>query len=85
MLKEKDKIFTNLFGDEPFHLKNAQARGDWDNTKALMAKGPDWIIDEIKNSQLRGRGGAGFPTGLKWSFMPRDPNKNNYLVVNAEV
>ena len=49
-----------------------------------MAKGPDWIIDEIKNSQLRGRGGAGFPTGLKWSFMPRDPNKNNYLVVNAD-
>jgi NADH-quinone oxidoreductase subunit F len=62
----------------------AYARGDWDNTKILMAKGADWIIDEIKNSQLRGRGGAGFPTGLKWSFMPRDPEKNNYLVVNAD-
>ena len=84
MLNNKDKIFTNLYGLESFELKMAYIRGDWDNTKALMAKGPDWIIDEIKNSQLRGRGGAGFPTGLKWSFMPRDPNKNNYLVVNAD-
>ena len=84
MLNNKDKIFTNLYGLESFELKMAYTRGDWDNTKALMAKGPDWIIDEIKNSQLRGRGGAGFPTGLKWSFMPRDPNKNNYLVVNAD-
>ena len=48
MLKEKDKIFTNLFGDEPFHLKNAQARGDWDNTKELIKKGREWIIDEMK-------------------------------------
>ena len=84
MLNNKDKIFTNLYGLKPYDLKAAYARGDWDSTKVLMAKGPDWIIDEIKNSQLRGRGGAGFPTGLKWSFMPRDPNKNNYLVVNAD-
>ena len=84
MLNNKDKIFTNLYGLESFELKMAYTRGDWDNTKALMAKGPDWIIDEIKNSQLRGRGGAGFPTGLKWSFMPRDSIKNNYLVVNAD-
>ena len=84
MLNNKDKIFTNLYGLEPYDLKAAYSRGDWDSTKVLMAKGPDWIIDEIKNSQLRGRGGAGFPTGLKWSFMPRDPNKNNYLVVNAD-
>ena len=84
MINSKDKIFTNLYGQESFELKMAYARGDWDNTKILMAKGADWIIDEIKNSQLRGRGGAGFPTGLKWSFMPRDPEKNNYLVVNAD-
>ena len=84
MLNSKDKIFTNLYGQESFELKMAYARGDWDNTKILMAKGADWIIDEIKNSQLRGRGGAGFPTGLKWSFMPRDSEKNNYLVVNAD-
>ena len=84
MLKEKDKIFTNLFGDESFHLKNAQARGDWDNTKELIKKGREWIIDEMKKSELRGRGGAGFPTGLKWSFMPKDSKLTNYLVVNAD-
>ena len=84
MLNSKDKIYTNYYGQESFELKMAYARGAWDKTKILMAKGADWIIDEIKNSQLRGRGGAGFPTGLKWSFMPRDPEKNNYLVVNAD-
>ena len=84
MLKEKDKIFTNLFGDETYSLKGAQKRGDWNNTKSLIKKGRDWIIDEMKKSELRGRGGAGFPTGLKWSFMPKDPALNNYLVVNAD-
>ena len=84
MLKEKDKIFTNLFGDETYSLKSAQKRGDWNNTKSLIKKGRDWIIDEMKKSELRGRGGAGFPTGLKWSFMPKDPVLNNYLVVNAD-
>ena len=84
MLKEKDKIFTNLFGDETYSLKSAQKRGDWNNTKSLIKKGRDWIIDEMKKSELRGRGGAGFLTGLKWSFMPKDPALNNYLVVNAD-
>ena len=84
MLKEKDKIFTNLFGDETYSLKSAQKRGDWNNTKSLIKKGRDWIIDEMKKSELIGRGGAGFPTGLKWSFMPKDPVLNNYLVVNAD-
>ncbi len=84
MLKEKDKIFTNLFGDDACNLKSAKKRGDWDNTKTLIKKGRDWIIDEMKKSELRGRGGAGFPTGLKWSFMPKDPALNNYLVVNAD-
>ena len=84
MLKEKDKIFTNLFGDETYSLKSAQKRGDWNNTKSLIKKGRDWIIDEMKKSELRGRGGAGFPTGLKWSFMPKDPALNNYLVVIAD-
>ena len=84
MLKEKDKIFTNLFGDDACSLKSDKKRGDWDNTKTLIKKGRDWIIDEMKKSELRGRGGAGFPTGLKWSFMPKDPALNNYLVVNAD-
>ena len=47
------------------------SRGDWYQTKDLVVKGADWIIGEMKASGLRGRGGAGFPSGLKWSFMPK--------------
>ena len=71
MLADKDRIFTNLYGIHDWRLAGARARGAWDNTKALIDKGHDWIINEVKASGLRGRGGAGFPTGLKWSFMPR--------------
>jgi NADH-quinone oxidoreductase subunit F len=86
VLEDKDRIFTNVYGFQDWGLKGAQARGDWDNTKALMAIGQDAIIDEIKNSGLRGRGGAGFPTGMKWSFMPKEPKagKPNFLVINAD-
>src|ERR1700722_15538736 len=71
MLQDKDRIFTNLYGLGDFGLAGARARGAWDNTKALIDKGRDWIVSEMKASGLRGRGGAGFPTGLKWSFMPK--------------
>src|SRR5579863_9305290 len=71
MLQDKDRIFTNLYGLGDFGLAGARARGGWDNTKAIIDKGRDWIINEMKASGLRGRGGAGFPTGLKWSFMPK--------------
>jgi NADH-quinone oxidoreductase subunit F len=85
MLADKDRIFTNLYGTEDFGLKAAQARGDWDGTKDLLAKGRDWIIDEMKASGLRGRGGAGFPAGVKWSFMPKESDgRPSYLVVNAD-
>jgi len=85
MLSDKDRIFTNLYGVHDFRLKGARARGDWDGTKELMAKGKDWIIEEVKTSGLRGRGGAGFPTGLKWSFMPKEIGaRPHYLVVNAD-
>ena len=84
MLQDKDRIFTNLYGWESFSLKEAKKRGDWKGTKALVKKGRDWIIDEMKTSGLRGRGGAGFPTGLKWSFMPKDSGKPHYLVINAD-
>jgi len=85
MLKDQDRIFTNLYGMHDRTLKGAQARGHWDGTAAIIKKGRGWIIDEMKASGLRGRGGAGFPTGLKWSFMPKESDgRPSYLVVNAD-
>ena len=84
MLADKDRIFTNIYGFHDWKLVGAQARGQWDGTKALIDKGQDWIINEVKASGLRGRGGAGFPTGLKWSFMPKADARPSYLVVNAD-
>ena len=85
MLKDQDRIFTNLYGNQGWELEAAKTRGDWDGTKDLISKGRDWICEEIKSSGLRGRGGAGFSTGLKWSFMPKEPTgRPHYLVVNAD-
>src|SRR3954463_7546705 len=84
MLADKDRIFTNLYGLHDPLLNGARARGDWDGTKAILEKGRDAIIEEVKASGLRGRGGAGFPTGLKWSFMPKQSDRPCYLVVNAD-
>lgn len=86
MLQDKDRIFTNLYGFHSPDLDAARKRGDWDGTKGFIQQGPDWIIDEIKKSELRGRGGAGFPSGLKWSFMPKERPEGQpaYLVVNAD-
>jgi NADH-quinone oxidoreductase subunit F len=85
MLADKDRIFTNLYGLHDAGLSAAKRRGAWDGTKALLERGRDGIIDEIKKSGLRGRGGAGFPTGLKWSFMPKQSDgRPHYLVVNAD-
>src|ERR1700691_3921483 len=85
MLADKDRIFTNLYGLRDWTLEGARARGQWDGTKAILEKGQDWIIGEMKKSGLRGRGGAGFPTGLKWSFMPKEVKERpHYLVVNAD-
>ncbi len=84
MLSDKDRIFTNLYGYEPAALTAAKKRGDWDRTKDFLANGRDWIIEEIKTSGLRGRGGAGFSTGMKWSFMPKNDPRPSYLVINAD-
>jgi NADH-quinone oxidoreductase subunit F len=84
-LQDKDRVFLNLYGQDDWKLAGAQRRGIWDNTKAILAKGRDAIIDEVKKSDLRGRGGAGFPAGLKWSFMPKQSDgRPSYLVVNAD-
>ena len=85
MLSDNDRIFTNLYGMHDRTLKGAQSRGHWDGTNKLIKNGRAWIIDEIKSSGLRGRGGAGFPTGLKWSFMPKESDgRPSYLVINAD-
>ena len=85
MLQDSDRIFKNIYGPDGADLASAKKRGDWDNTKGLLAKGRDWVIEEVKASGLRGRGGAGFPTGLKWSFMPKENDgRPHYLVVNAD-
>ena len=85
MLQDRDRIFTNIYGLKDKSLKGAMSRGHWDGTKQILEKGRDWIINEMKASGLRGRGGAGFPTGLKWSFMPKENDgRPHYLVVNAD-
>ncbi|MGE5563822.1 MAG: NADH-quinone oxidoreductase subunit NuoF [Bacillota bacterium] len=85
-LADKDRIFTNVYGFQSPDLKAARQRGDWDGTAKLMQIGQDAIIDQVKASGLRGRGGAGFPTGMKWGFMPKEPKpgKPNFLVINAD-
>src|SRR5207237_5065980 len=86
ILEDKDRIFTNLYGLHSPYLEGAKTRGCWNATKDILDCGPAWIIDNMKASGLRGRGGAGFATGLKWSFMPKEPKpgKPNFLVINAD-
>jgi NADH-quinone oxidoreductase subunit F len=86
MLADSDRIFTNLYGFQPWTLDHAMKRGDWADTPALLAMEPEAIIQAVKDSGLRGRGGAGFPTGMKWSFMPKEPrpDRPSFLVVNAD-
>ena len=87
MLADKDRIFTNLYGRLDQSLKAVQARGAYDQTKTFISNGRDWIVEQMKASGLRGRGGAGFPAGLKWSFMPKEPGADgrpSYLVINAD-
>ena len=85
ILEDKDRIFTNLYGLQDWRLEGAKKRGCWNATIDMLKMGGPWIIDQMKNSGLRGRGGAGFGTGLKWSFMPKVVGERpHYLVVNAD-
>ena len=85
MLEDKNRIFQNLYNDKGPDIESSIQRGDWVDTKELIIKGKEWIIEEIKKSELRGRGGAGFPTGLKWSFAPKEiGSRPHYLVINAD-
>ena len=83
-LHDRDRIFKNIYGLDDWSLKGDTSRGGWFKTKEIMNKGHDWILSEVKESGLRGRGGAGFPTGLKWSFMNKPSDKPKYLVINAD-
>lgn len=87
-LPDQDRIFNNLYGHHGADLQSAMKYGDWYKTKEIILKSHDWLISEIKASGLRGRGGAGFPSGMKWSFMNfkgwENDTKPRYLVVNAD-
>ena len=85
MLKKENRIFKNLYNEFGWDIENSLKRDDWKNTKDLINKGREWIINEVKTSELRGRGGAGFSTGLKWSFAPKEVgSRPHYLVINAD-
>lgn len=84
MLAAKNKIFTNLNGKKGWGLAAARKRGDWRHTHRLLRMPREELIAQINKSGLKGRGGAGFATGLKWSFMPSKKATPSYLVVNAD-
>ena len=85
ILEDKDRIFTNLYGLHDWRLEGDKQRGIWNGTADMLAQSPEWICEQIKNSGLRGRGGAGFNTGLKWTSMPKEEGpRPHYLVVNAD-
>ncbi len=84
MLEAKDRIFNNLYGQNGVSLQIAKSLGDFKDLKAILSKGDSFLIEEIKKSGLKGRGGAGFPTGMKWSFINKADPRPKYLVINGD-
>src|SRR5437764_12711466 len=84
MLADRDRVFGSLCGGGDWRRAGARRRGHWNGARDVILKGRDWIVNAVKESGLRGRGGAGFPAGLKWSFMPKESDRPTYLVVNAD-
>lgn len=84
---EQNLVCFNTFGhEEPWTLETYEKTGGYEAWRKILAgnMSPDEVIEEVKASGLRGRGGAGFPTGLKWSFMPRNAPGQKYLVCNSD-
>jgi NADH-quinone oxidoreductase subunit F len=78
-------VLSKYFGDpEARSYKGWVKRGGYEILREALRQDPDTITEQVKASGLRGRGGAGFPTGVKWSFMPKDKKKPHYLCVNAD-
>ena len=77
-------LSANWADDRPWKLTNYERLGGYQGLRKALTMEPDAIIGEVKDSGLRGRGGAGFPTGMKWSFVPQDNPNPKYLVVNAD-
>ncbi len=83
-MQDSQKAFLNIAKKEPISYQRSLQKGDFDEIREILKKTPDEIIEYVKKSTLRGRGGAGFSAGMKWSFIPKNDNKPHYLVINAD-
>jgi NADH-quinone oxidoreductase subunit F len=77
-------VLRNCWKEDSDSIETYRAGGGYANLKKNLSLTPDEIIDKVKASSLRGRGGAGFPTGMKWGFLPKDNPKPRYMCVNAD-
>ncbi|MCI5064162.1 NADH-quinone oxidoreductase subunit NuoF [bacterium] len=84
MSKHKQILLTNVNQPDQHLIEHAIKRGAYERLQKALSLDPLKVIEEVKASQLRGRGGAGFPTGMKWGFVPRDSGKPVYLINNAD-
>ena len=80
----KPRLYEHVGQNNSWTLEYALRHGAYEGAKRALAGTPEMVQDEVKKSGLRGRGGAGFPTGLKWSFMPKEDGKPHYLICNAD-